>query len=86
MGYRRVNQTNAIEFVLHSFHTNETTQVKIPEVSNANGTNDYWNKYGFYNWINGPNGFRKSFSVVFEQLLYFSLTPERTEIIKHWNA
>lgn len=66
-----MNQTNSIEFVLHSFHTNETTQVKIPELSN--GTNDYWNKYGFYNWVNGPNGFRKSFFVVFEIFAYFSL-------------
>jgi hypothetical protein len=52
MGYRRVNQTSSLEVVLHNYHTKETTPIKIPEVKN-----DSWNKYGFYNWVNGPSDF-----------------------------
>ena len=56
MGYRRVNQTSSLEFVLHNYHTKETIPIKIPEEKKE--MNRYWDKYGFYNWVNVSIGLK----------------------------
>ena len=57
-----MNETKYLELILHNFDSHETIPIRIPEVKN--GSNEYWDEYGFERWVDGPTDFRNRLNLL----------------------